>query len=90
MLANHTGMASVLRRIVNLYDRIRKRNAYLHEYTAAMDGMKEQFDTARESVMSVIQEYEAAEKETYLTAGTPNAPAAGSNGADARTDTTGR
>jgi len=75
MLANHTGIATLFRRIVGQYDRLRKRNAFLEQYkkeSVFADGLGE-FDEAREVVMECIQEYEAAEREDYLTAGTGEA-----------------
>lgn len=84
MLANHTGIATTFKRIVSQYDKIRRRNAFLDQYKKEApfrDGLGE-FDTARECVMDLIAEYEAAEKSNYLTGETEDA----SEGADARTD----
>ena len=69
MLANHTGIATLFRRIVGQYDKLRKRNAFLKPYQEQepfRDGLGE-FDTAREVVMDLIGEYEDAERENYLT-----------------------
>lgn len=68
MLANHTSVATLFKRIVQQYDRLRKRNAFLEQYkkeSPFTDGLGE-FDEARAVVMDLIGEYEAAEKETYL------------------------
>lgn len=68
MLANHTNISTLFRRIVNQYDRMRKRNAYLEQYKkepAFSDGFGE-FDEAREVAMELIGEYEAAESPDYL------------------------
>ncbi|PKY08903.1 gamma tubulin [Aspergillus campestris IBT 28561] len=68
MLANHTSVATLFKRIVQQYDRLRKRNAFLEQYkkeSPFSDGLGE-FDEARAVVMDLIGEYEAAEKETYL------------------------
>ncbi|KAE8153852.1 tubulin-domain-containing protein [Aspergillus avenaceus] len=68
MLANHTSVATLFKRIVQQYDRLRKRNAFLEQYKKEApfsDGLGE-FDEARSVVMDLIGEYEAAEKETYL------------------------
>ncbi|KAF2154823.1 tubulin-domain-containing protein [Myriangium duriaei CBS 260.36] len=68
MLANHTGIATLFRRIVAQYDKLRKRNAFLKGYQEQepfRDGLGE-FDTAREVVMDLIGEYEDAERENYL------------------------
>ncbi|KNG89636.1 tubulin gamma chain [Aspergillus nomiae NRRL 13137] len=68
MLANHTSVATLFKRIVQQYDRLRKRNAFIEQYRKEApfsDGYGE-FDEARAVVMDLIGEYEAAEKETYL------------------------
>ncbi|KAE8352716.1 tubulin-domain-containing protein [Aspergillus coremiiformis] len=68
MLANHTSVATLFKRIVQQYDRLRKRNAFIEQYKKEApfsDGYGE-FDEARAVVMDLIGEYEAAEKETYL------------------------
>lgn len=68
MLANHTSIATLFKRIVLQYDKMRKRNAYLEGYKKeAMfaDGLGE-FDEARAVVMDLIADYEEAELETYI------------------------
>jgi tubulin gamma len=68
MLANHTGIATLFRRIAFQYDRLRKRNAFLEQYKREApfaDGLGE-FDEAREVVMDLIGEYEDAEEPEYL------------------------
>ncbi|KAL6247227.1 gamma-tubulin [Rhinocladiella similis] len=68
MLANHTSVSTLFRRIVVQYDKMRKRNAYLEQYKKEApfaEGLGE-FDEAKEVVMGLIGEYEAAEKDDYL------------------------
>jgi len=68
MLANHTSVATLFKRIVVQYDKMRKRNAYLEGYKKEApfaDGLGE-FDEARAVVMDLIGEYEEAETESYL------------------------
>lgn len=68
MLANHTSIATLFRRIVVQYDKMRKRNAYLEGYKKEapfVEGLGE-FDEARAVVMDLINEYEEAETEGYL------------------------
>ena len=68
MLANHTSIATLFKRIVVQYDKMRKRNAYLDGYKKEApfaDGLGE-FDEARAVVMDLIAEYEEAETEAYL------------------------
>jgi tubulin gamma len=69
MIANHTGIATLFRRIVMQYDRLRKRNAFLEQYKREKcfeDGLGE-FDEARAVVMECVEEYESAERDDYLT-----------------------
>ena len=68
MLANHTSVASLFKRIVVQYDKMRKRNAYLEQYkkTAPFAEGLGEFDEAREVVMGLVGEYEAAERDDYL------------------------
>ena len=69
MLANHTSMGEFLQTtIVAPYDKLRKRNAFLDNYRKEpmfMDTLDE-FDLARESVESVIYEYQACERADYI------------------------
>ena len=68
MLANHTSVATLFKRIVDQYDRMRRRNAYLEGYKKApafRDGLGE-FDEARAVVADLIAEYQEAETEGYL------------------------
>ena len=68
MLANHTSIATLFRRIVVQYDKLRKRNAFLESYKKEApfaNGLGE-FDEARAVVMDLINEYEEAETEAYL------------------------
>ncbi|KAI4198573.1 MAG: hypothetical protein LQ346_002726 [Caloplaca aetnensis] len=68
MLANHTSVATLFKRIVVQYDKMRKRNAYLEGYKKEApfaDGLGE-FDEARAVVQDLISEYEEAETEAYL------------------------
>jgi tubulin gamma len=86
MLANHTGISGLFKRIVSQYTQLRKRNAFLEQYKreeAFRDGLG-QFDEAREVVGELIREYEEAEKSDYLNPG--GGEEAASAGADGRTD----
>ncbi|KAK9372258.1 Tubulin/FtsZ, GTPase domain-containing protein [Lipomyces chichibuensis] len=68
MLANHTSIASLFKRILDQYDRLRKRNAFLEPYKKHpmfTDGLEE-FDDAREVVGDLINEYRLAETAEYL------------------------
>lgn len=68
MLANHTGIATLFKRMVMQYNTLRKRNAFLEPYKREApfrDGLGE-FDEAKEVVQSLIDEYEEAEDPNYL------------------------
>ncbi|KAJ9638942.1 gamma-tubulin [Coniosporium tulheliwenetii] len=68
MLANHTGISTLFRRIVVQYDTLRKRNAFIEQYKREApfsDGLGE-FDEAKEVVMGLVREYEEAEEADYL------------------------
>ena len=58
----------LFKRIVRLYDGMRKRNAFIEGYkrTAPFADNLNEFDEAREVVTDLIAEYEAAEDADYL------------------------
>ena len=68
MIANHTSMAQLFGRTLQQYDKLRKRNAFLEQYRREpvfADGLEE-FDSAREVVSDLIEEYRAAERPDYV------------------------
>lgn len=68
MLANHTGIATLFKRMLAQYNTLRKRNAFLESYKREApfkDGWGE-FDEAKEVVQDLVQEYEEAEDANYL------------------------
>ncbi|EPX70450.1 gamma-tubulin [Schizosaccharomyces octosporus yFS286] len=68
MLANHTSIASLFKRTLDQYDRLRKRNAFLDQYKkeSIFEDNLDEFDSSREVVSNLIQEYEACENPNYL------------------------
>ncbi|KAK2615692.1 hypothetical protein N8I77_002429 [Diaporthe amygdali] len=68
MLANHTSIATLFKRIVRQYDGMRKRNAFMEGYkkTAPFSDNLNEFDESREVVADLIADYEAAENPDYL------------------------
>ena len=58
----------LFKRIVQSYDGMRKRNAFIEIYkkTAPFSENLNEFDEAREVVADLISEYEAAEDADYL------------------------
>lgn len=76
MLANHTSISSVFERNCRLFDKLRKREAFLEQYKK-VDMFKEnldELDDAREIVQQLINEYHAASKPDYITWGTQQQP----------------
>lgn len=68
MLANHTSICQLFDRCVKQYDKLRSRNAFLDNYRqeALFSDNLDEFDSAREVVVSISEEYKAAEKEDYI------------------------
>lgn len=68
MIANHTGMSGLFRKILDQYDKMRKRNAYLEGYRKEEMFKHDlnEFDDAKETLQGVIEEYEAAQRDDYL------------------------
>jgi tubulin gamma len=68
MLGNHTSMAELFERLLRQYDRIRKRNAFLDSYRKEpmFAESLDEFDDARETVQSLVDEYKACERPDYL------------------------
>jgi len=68
MLANHTSMAELFDRLLSQYDKIRRRNAFLDNYRREpmfKDNLDE-FDSARETVQCLVDEYRACERKDYV------------------------
>ncbi|EDO33352.1 predicted protein [Nematostella vectensis] len=71
MLANHTSISTVFEKNCKLYDKLRKREAFLENYKKE-DIFKEnldELDNSREVVQQLIDEYQAASKADYITWG---------------------
>ncbi len=68
MLANHTSMASVLSKIVNEFNRLRKRNAFIEPYfqTKIFQDDPDEFENCREVVLDLMAEYKAAQTPDYI------------------------
>ena len=67
MLANHTAIHGLFDRCVKQYDKLRSRNAFLENYRQERifaDSLDE-FDSAREVVMGLSDEYRTAETDDY-------------------------
>lgn len=73
MLANHTNIVKLFKRIIDDYKGLIKTDAYLNEFTktnASVLGSnpKTELEDSCNVVMSMIEEYQRAEKEDFLTA----------------------
>ncbi|TXT06929.1 uncharacterized protein COLE_06260 [Cutaneotrichosporon oleaginosum] len=71
MMANHTSMASLFKRMLDQYDRLRKRNAFLEQYKKEemFANSLEEFDDSRRVVAEMAEEYKAMESESYINFG---------------------
>lgn len=68
MMANHTSMASLFKKMIDTYDRLRKRNAFIDQYKKEdmfANGLEE-FDDSRRVVSELADEYRACESEGYI------------------------
>ncbi|KAG8936043.1 gamma-tubulin [Tulasnella sp. 419] len=73
MLANHTSMASLCKRALDQYDRLRKRNAFLEQYKRErpFENGLEEFDDSRAVVEELMNEYKACETPDYISYADP-------------------
>jgi len=71
MLANHTSIASLFKRMLDQYDRLRKRNAFLEQYKKEkmFENGLEEFDDSRATVEELLKEYKACESPDYISYG---------------------
>lgn len=68
MMANHTAICQLFDRSIKQYDKLRSRNAFLDNYRQEpmfADSLDE-FDDAKEVLVSLSDEYKAAETEDYI------------------------
>ncbi|CAE7551242.1 TUBG, partial [Symbiodinium microadriaticum] len=68
MLANHTAICQLFDRCVKQYEKLRSRNAFLENYRqeSLFAESLDEFDHAKEVVVSLSDEYKAAEGEDYI------------------------
>ncbi|KAH7107781.1 tubulin gamma chain [Auriculariales sp. MPI-PUGE-AT-0066] len=71
MLANHTSVATLFQRMIDQYDRLRSRKAFLEQYKKEkiFENGLEEFDDARATVDELVKEYRACETPEYITYG---------------------
>ena len=68
MLANHTCVAQMFSKTIQQYDKIRKRNAFIDNYRKEPMFAEnlDEFDSSREVVVNLRDEYKAAEGADYV------------------------
>ncbi|KAG9226030.1 hypothetical protein CCMSSC00406_0008692 [Pleurotus cornucopiae] len=68
MLANHTSIASLFKRMLDQFDRLRKRNAFMEQYKKEkmFENGLEEFDDARATCDELLKEYKACESPDYI------------------------
>ncbi|CAE6415155.1 unnamed protein product [Rhizoctonia solani] len=71
MLANHTSMASLFKRILDQFDRLKRRNAFMDQYRKErmFEHGLEEFDDSRATVEETMNEYKACESPDYISYG---------------------
>jgi tubulin gamma len=76
MLANHTCMAELFERLLKQYDRIKSRNAFLDNYRRepVFQDSLDEFDSSREVVLNLVEEYRACERPDYVNYGMHDNP----------------
>ena len=69
LLANHTNIASIFKKIDEDYEKLKSRNAFIVNYKAYkyfQDNNLSEFDDSKEAVLDLIDEYKSAETSNYL------------------------
>ncbi|KAJ7208166.1 tubulin gamma [Mycena haematopus] len=71
MLANHTSIASLFKQMLDQFDKLRKKNAFLEQYKKErmFENNLEEFDDARATCEELMKEYKACESPDYITYG---------------------
>ncbi|KAJ1528441.1 hypothetical protein ONE63_006853 [Megalurothrips usitatus] len=71
MLANHTNISSLFERVLQQYDKLRKREAFLEQFRKEkmFEENLDELDNSREVVQELVDEYKAAARPDYLTWG---------------------
>ncbi|EFA79094.1 gamma tubulin [Heterostelium album PN500] len=65
MLANHTSVYHVCSSI-DEYEKLRKKNAFIQNYSKEYSNILDEFNQSRDSVQSLIDEYKASESSNYI------------------------
>jgi len=72
MVANHTSISTVFERNCRLFDKLRKREAFLEQYKkeSMFQENLDELDDSRQVVQQLVDEYHAATRSDYITWGT--------------------
>lgn len=78
MLANHTSISSLFEKCTRQYDKLRKREAFLDQFrkTEMFKDNLDEFDSSREVLEQLIEEYHAATTPDYISWGARQSAAA--------------
>ncbi|CAK5264714.1 unnamed protein product [Mycena citricolor] len=71
MLANHTSIASLFKQMLDQFDKLRRKNAFLEQYKKEriFENSLDEFDDARATCEELMKEYKACESADYITYG---------------------
>ncbi|RLN93864.1 hypothetical protein BBJ28_00002391 [Nothophytophthora sp. Chile5] len=74
MLANHTSIGALFHKLLLQYDRLKKHGAFIENYKKEPMFAEnlDEFDSAREVVQNLVDEYKASERADYATWGQPS------------------
>jgi tubulin gamma len=74
MMANHTSIHTLFQRCVSQYEKLRKSGAFLNGYRKEnmFSDSLDEFDSSKETVMQLIDEYKACESPEYINYGIEN------------------
>uniref|UniRef100_A0A183J295 Tubulin_C domain-containing protein n=1 Tax=Soboliphyme baturini TaxID=241478 RepID=A0A183J295_9BILA len=66
LLANHTGISATFESMLNSFDKLRKKKAFLEQFGSDVLGRDyDELDTSRERIQQLIEEYVAATKPDF-------------------------
>jgi len=88
MMANHSNISTLFKRMLHQYRALKKRNAYLEQFTkfAMFEDNLREFDNSKETIQNLIEEYQAIAKPNYINWGKPPASSFPSNFSQKRTE----
>jgi len=68
MMANHSNISTLFKRILKQYSDLKKRNAFLDSFKkfAMFEDNLREFDNSKETIQNLIEEYQAIAKPNYI------------------------